>query len=149
MSAIDKAIDQLEKSVERIREFSANESKAVQKTVRKSSGSARTRVESDYAATRKRLLKEARDAEKQLREAIARIEKAFGDNPVTKRAARSTKKAAPKRKTAAKPKAAARKTTAKAKTAAKKPAAKTKAAAKTRKSTTKAKTAAKAKKTTN
>ncbi len=147
MSAIDKAIDQLEKSVERIREFSANESKAVQKTVRKSSGSARTRVESDYAATRKRLLKEARDAEKQLREAIARIEKAFGDNPVTKRTTRSTKKTARKRKTAAKPKAkaAARKTTAKAKTAAKKPAAKTKAAAKTRKSTAKKRPAAKKK----
>lgn len=131
MSAIDKAIEQLEKSVEKIREVSANESKAVEKAVRESSETARTRVESDYAATKKRLLKEARDAEKSIKDAIAKIEKAFAqDKPSRKRA---TKKAAakPKRKAAAKPKAKAAKKTA-TRSAAKstrKPAAKKKPAA--------------------
>ncbi len=141
MSAIDKAIEQLEKSVEKIREFSVSESKAVEKAVRESSGSARTRVETDYAATKKRLLKEAKDAEKSLKEAITRIEKAFGQGkPARKRATRSTTKSAakPKRKTATKPKAKAK--------AAAKPKAKTakKAAKKATKKAAAKKTATKA-----
>mgnify|MGYP002684131910 CR=1 FL=1 len=77
-SAIDKAIDQLEKSLEKIRKFSADESKSVQKAVRGSSKRTRSRVESDYSATRKRLLKEAKDAEKSIKDAQQRIQKALG-----------------------------------------------------------------------
>ena len=125
-SPIDKAIDQLDKSVEKIREFSINESKAVQKAVRESSGSARSRVETDYAATRKRLLKEAKDAEKSIKEAIAGIEKSFADSNPVKRTSKpkAKKKPAAKKKTAtkaaAKPKAK-KKPAAKKKTAARKP----------------------------
>ena len=135
-SPIDKAIDQLEKSVEKIREFSISESKAVQKAVRESSGSARSRVETDYAATRKRLLKEAKDAEKSIKEAIASIEKSLADSNPVKRASKpkAKKKPAAKKtatKAAAKPKAkkkpAAKKTATKA---AAKPKAKKKPAAK-------------------
>ena len=125
-SPIDKAIDQLEKSVEKIREFSINESKAVQKAVRESSGSARSRVETDLAATRKRLLKEAKDAEKSIKEAIAGIEKSLADSNPVKRTSKpkAKKKPAAKKKTAtkaaAKPKAK-KKPAAKKKTAARKP----------------------------
>jgi len=142
-SPIDKAIDQLEQSVKKIREFSVSESKAVQKAVRESSGSARSRVETDYAATRKRLLKEAKEAEKSIKEAITRIEKTFADvNPV-KRTSKPAAKKKPVRKTAAKP--AAKKKAPTRKSAAKKPAAKktaTKAASKsTRKPAAKKSTA--------
>ena len=102
MSSIDKAIEQLEKSVEKIRKFSVSESRAVQKAVKESSGSARSRVGTDYAATRKRLLKEANDAEKSIKEAITRIEKAFADvNPV-KRSSRPAAKKKPAKKAATK-----------------------------------------------
>ena len=133
-SPIDKAIDQLEKSVEKIREFSVNESKAVQKAVRDSSGSAKSRVETDYSATRKRLLKEAKDAEKSIKEALTRIEKALADANPVKRTAKPAAKKKPARKTtaraAAKKKPAAKKAAAK-KPVAKKPVAKKAAATKT------------------
>lgn len=78
MASIDEAISQLEQSAEKLKKLTQEESKAITAAVREATTEARAKVKAEFADKKKAARKEAREAEKAVRDAQARIQKALG-----------------------------------------------------------------------
>lgn len=78
MSSIEDAIQQLETSASKLKQLSVEESRAIRDAVKEATREATTRVKSEYKEKKDAARKEAREAEKAIKDAQARIQKALG-----------------------------------------------------------------------
>lgn len=78
MSSIEDAIQQLETSASRLRELSVEESRAIRDAVKEATKEATSKVKSEYKDKKAQARKEAKEAEKAIKDAQARIQKALG-----------------------------------------------------------------------
>lgn len=83
MSSIEDAIKQLEESSSKLRDLSKEESKAITQAVREATKEAKAKVKAEYAAKKKAAKTEAREAEKAIKDAQSRIQKALGTEKST------------------------------------------------------------------
>lgn len=97
MSSIEDAIGQLETSAAKLKQLSVEESRAVRDAVKEATKEATTKVKAEYKEKKAKAQKEARDAEKAIKEAQSRIQKALGAEksagPPRKRARRGEREA--------------------------------------------------------
>ena len=96
MSSIEQAIEQLESSAAKLRSLSAEESKAISVAVKEATKEATTKVKAEFKEKKAAARKETRDAEKAVKDAQARIQKALGTDgaaPSAKRAKRGEREA--------------------------------------------------------
>lgn len=84
MSSIEDAIKQLEESAGRLKQLSVEESRAIRDAVREATKEATARVKAEYKDKKASARKEARDAEKSIKDAQARIQKALGSESTAK-----------------------------------------------------------------
>lgn len=78
MSSIEDAIKQLEESAGKLKKLSVEESRAIRDAVQEATREATARVKSEYRDKKAAAKKEAREAEKSIKEAQSRIQKALG-----------------------------------------------------------------------
>lgn len=78
MSSIEDAIQQLETSASKLKQLSVDESRAVRDAVKEATKEATAKVKAEYKDKKEAARKEAREAEKSIKEAQARIQKALG-----------------------------------------------------------------------
>ena len=78
MSSIEDAIKQLEESASKLKQLSVEESRAILDAVKEATKEATAKVKAEYKEKKASARKEARDAEKSIKEAQARISKALG-----------------------------------------------------------------------
>lgn len=92
MTSIEDAIKQLEDSAGRLKQLTVEESRAVRDAVREATKDATARVKAEYKEKKTLARQEAREAEKAIKEAQSRIQKALGSEgaakPAGKRAPR-------------------------------------------------------------
>ncbi|MCC6755798.1 MAG: hypothetical protein IT199_05430 [Solirubrobacterales bacterium] len=78
MSSIEDAIKQLETSASNLKQLSVDESRAIRDAVREATREATAKVKAEYKDKKALARKEAREAEKSIKEAQSRIQKALG-----------------------------------------------------------------------
>lgn len=78
MSSIEDAIKQLEQSAGKLKQLSVEESRAVRDAVREATKDATAKVKAEYKDKKARARQEAREAEKAIKDAQSRIQKALG-----------------------------------------------------------------------
>jgi hypothetical protein len=83
VSSIEDAIEQLEKSAAKLKQLSVEESRAVREAVKEATKEATAKVKAEYKDKKAQARKEARDAEKAIKDAQARIQKALGSEKAT------------------------------------------------------------------
>lgn len=92
MSSIEDAIKQLEESATQLKQLSVEEGRAVRDAVRDATKEATQRVKADYKDKKARARQSAREAEKSIKDAQNRIQKALGaDAPATATGTRAPK----------------------------------------------------------
>lgn len=84
MSSIEEAIKQLEESAGRLKQLTVEESRAVKDAVREATREATAKVKAEYKDKKAAARQEARDAEKSIKDAQARIQKALGSETTAK-----------------------------------------------------------------
>lgn len=80
MASIEQAIKQLEKSASELKSLSVEESRALREAVREATKEATAKVKAEYKDKRAKAKKEAREAEKSIKDAQSRIQKALGSD---------------------------------------------------------------------
>jgi hypothetical protein len=78
MSSIEDAIQQLETSASKLKQLSVEESRAIRDAVKEATKDATAKVKAEYKEKKAAARKEARDAEKSIKDAQTRIQKALG-----------------------------------------------------------------------
>ena len=78
MSSIEDAIQQLETSASKLKQLSVEESRAIRDAVKEATREATAKVKAEYKEKKDQARKEAKDAEKAIKDAQARIQKALG-----------------------------------------------------------------------
>ena len=78
MSSIESAIEQLESSSKKLKDLSVEESKAIRDAVKEATKEATAKVKAEYKEKKAQARKETRSAEKAIKDAQARIQKALG-----------------------------------------------------------------------
>jgi len=84
MSSIEDAIKQLEDSAGKLKQLTVEESRAIRDAVREATREATDRVKSEYKEKKAAAKREARDAEKAIKDAQSRIQKALGGEKAAK-----------------------------------------------------------------
>jgi len=84
MSDIENAIKRIEELAVEQRDLAAEEGRAIKGAVTKAKREARDNVKAEYKARRKQIGKEFKEAEKVIKDARSRIEKALGSDGGTK-----------------------------------------------------------------
>lgn len=80
MSSIEDAIEQLETSASKLKQLSVEESRAIREAVKEATREATAKVKAEYKEKKDKARKEARDAEKAIKDAQSRIQKALGSD---------------------------------------------------------------------
>lgn len=80
MSSIEDAIQQLETSTSKLKQLSVEESRAVRDAVKEATREATAKVKDEYKEKKSLARKEAREAEKSIKDAQARIQRALGSD---------------------------------------------------------------------
>jgi len=78
MSSIEDAIKQLEESAGKLKQLTVEESRAIKDAVKEATKEATDRVKAEYKEKKAEARQEARNAEKAIKDAQARIQKALG-----------------------------------------------------------------------
>lgn len=90
MSSIEEAIKQLEESAGKLKQLTVEESRAIKDAVRSATKEATDKVKAEYKDKKAAARQEAREAEKAIKDAQARIHKALGsDAPATSSGSRA------------------------------------------------------------
>src|SRR5690606_16141147 len=79
-SSIEDAIKQLEESASKLKQLTVEESRAIKDAVREASREASDRVKNEYKEKKAVARQEAQEAEKAIKDAQARIQKALGSS---------------------------------------------------------------------
>ncbi len=80
MSSIEEAIKQLEESAGKLKQLTVEESRAIKDAVRSATKEATDKVKAEYKDKKAAARQEAREAEKAIKDAQARIHKALGSD---------------------------------------------------------------------
>ena len=83
MSSIEDAIDQLETSASKLKQLSVEESRAIRDAVKEATREATSRVKAEFKEKKSLARKEASEAEKAIKDAQNRIQKALGSDKGT------------------------------------------------------------------
>ena len=78
MSSIEDAIKQLEESAGKLKQLTVEESRAIRDAVREATKDATARVKAEYKDKKDQARRDAKDAEKSIKDAQSRIQKALG-----------------------------------------------------------------------
>lgn len=77
MSSIEDAIKQLEESTGKLKQLSVEESRAIRDAVKEATKEAKAKVKAEYAEKKKAAKAEAKEAERAIKDAQSRIQKAL------------------------------------------------------------------------
>lgn len=80
MSSIENAIEQLETSASKLKQLSVEESRAIRDAVKEATREATSKVKAEYKEKKALARKEANEAEKAIKDAQNRIQKALGSD---------------------------------------------------------------------
>ena len=80
MSSIEDAIEQLETSASKLKQLSVEESRAIRDAVKEATKDATAKVKAEFKEKKAKARQEARDAEKSIKDAQSRIQKALGSD---------------------------------------------------------------------
>lgn len=80
MSSIEDAIHQLETSASKLKQLSVEEGRAIRDAVKEATREATTKVKEEYKEKKAQARKDAKEAEKAIKDAQARIQKALGSD---------------------------------------------------------------------
>lgn len=92
MSSIEDAIQQLETSASKLKQLSVEESRAIRDAVKEATKEATAKVKDEYKDKKAQARKEAKDAEKAIKDAQARIQKALGSEKSSSTGAKRAKR---------------------------------------------------------